>query len=66
VEEFGMTMNLRDIRGKEAAAIHMNFDFLIKRLLNRRCFLPQIHSINRVIPIESTLNAIRKTWIIGG
>jgi hypothetical protein len=30
VDSLGMTMNLREKRGKEAAAIHSKIDFLMK------------------------------------
>jgi hypothetical protein len=45
VEEFGMTPNLRRIRGKEAAAIHLNVDFL-KKLTIESPLLPSPYTDN--------------------
>ena len=56
VDSLGMTMNLSEKWGKEAAAIHPKIDFLIKWVMNRRCFLPPNTLQKPVIPNESTLH----------
>jgi hypothetical protein len=56
-----MTMNLREKRVKEAAAIH--FYQKINFRVNRRCFLHPNTPQKPVIPNESTLNTFRKLWV---
>jgi hypothetical protein len=49
VEKFGMTPILREDKGKEEAAIQLSLSEKIVPV-NRRFFLPPIHTRNIVIP----------------
>jgi hypothetical protein len=46
MDSLGMTTNLREKRGKEEAAIHSKILLVLKKVMNRRFFLPPIHLRN--------------------